>query len=73
MERTRSSYCVGGGVKIGGQVLQTLKYAGDLAQLPKEETLQQRMIDKPDEVGRCCGMEMTMENTTVLKISRKTF
>jgi hypothetical protein len=30
----------------------------------------QDMIDKLIEIGRCYGMEMNMENTKVMRISR---
>jgi len=33
--------------------------------------LLQDMIDKLIEIGRCCGMEMNVEKTKVMKISRQ--
>jgi len=44
--------------KIGGDVglIGTVKYAGDLALLAKEDTVLQGMIDRLMEVGRCYGM-----------------
>ena len=61
------------GVKIGGKVFRTEKYADDFAQLPKEETLQQGLIDRLVDVVRHCGMEMNVENVKVIRISRKAF
>jgi hypothetical protein len=29
------------------------------------------MIDKPIEIGRCCGMEMNVDKTKVMRISRQ--
>jgi len=40
-----------------------LKYADDLVFLAKEENVQQDMIDKLIETGRCYGMEMNVEET----------
>ena len=43
---------------IGGQIIQTVKYADDLVLIAKEETVLQGMIDKLIEIGSCYGMEM---------------
>jgi len=37
---------------IGGQIIRTVKYAGDLVLMAKEETVLQGMIDKLIETGR---------------------
>ena len=37
---------------IGGQIIQTVKYADDLVLMAKEETVLQGMIDKLIEIGR---------------------
>ena len=37
---------------IGGQIIQTVKYADDLVLMAKEETVLQGMIDKLIETGR---------------------
>ena len=60
-----------GDFKIGGQIIQTVKYADDLVLMAKEETVLQGMIDKPIEIGRCYGMEMNVEKTIVMRISRQ--
>jgi hypothetical protein len=39
--------------------------------LPKEEKLLPDMIDKPFEIRRCYGMEMNVEKTKVMRISRQ--
>jgi hypothetical protein len=49
-----------GDLKIGGQIINTVKYADDFVLLAKEEMLLQDMIDKLIEIGRCYGMEMNV-------------
>jgi len=39
--------------------------------MAKEETVLQGMTDKFIEIGRCYGMEMNVEKTKVLRISRQ--
>jgi hypothetical protein len=39
--------------------------------LAKEEKVLQDMIDKLIEIGRCCGVEMNVEKTKVMRISRQ--
>jgi hypothetical protein len=48
-----------------------VKYADDLVLLAKEEKVLQVMIDKLIEIGRYYGMEMNVEKTKVIRISRK--
>jgi len=52
-----------GDFNIGGQIIQTLKYADDLVLMAKEEMVLQGMIDKLSEIGKCDGMEMNVEKT----------
>jgi hypothetical protein len=59
--------------KIGGQIIHTVKYADDLVLLAKEEKLLQDMMDKLIGIGRCYGMEMNVEKTKVMIISRQPF
>ena len=54
-----------------GQIIQTVKYVDDLVLMAKEETVLQGMIDKLIETGRCYGMEMNVEKTKVMRISRQ--
>jgi len=49
-----------GDFNIGGQIIQTVKYAHDLVLMAKEETVLQGIIDKLIEIGRCYGMEMNV-------------
>jgi hypothetical protein len=49
-----------GDFKIGGQIIQTVKYADDLVLMAKEEKVLQGMINKLIEIGRCYGMEMNV-------------
>jgi hypothetical protein len=60
-----------GDFKIGGQVIRTVKYADDLELLAKEENVLQDMVDRLIEIARCYGMEINMEKTKVMKISRQ--
>ena len=48
-----------------------MKYADDLVLMAKEETVLQGMIEKLTEIGRCYGMEMNVEKTKVMRISRQ--
>ena len=60
-----------GDFNIGGKIIQTVKYADDLVLMAKEETVLQNMIDKLIETGRYYGMEMNVEKTKVMRISRQ--
>ena len=62
-----------GDFKISGQIIHTVKYADDLALLAKEEKVLQAMIDKLIEIRRCYGMELNVEKTKVMRISRQIF
>ena len=57
-----------GDFSIGGQIIQTVKYADDLVLMAKEEMMLQGMIDKLIKSGRCYGMEMNVEKTKVVRI-----
>jgi hypothetical protein len=46
---------------IGGQIIQTVKYADDLVLMAKEETVLQGMIDKLIVIGRCYGMKIKVK------------
>ena len=48
-----------------------MKYADDLVLMAKEKTVLQDMIDKLIEIGSCYGMEMNVEKTKVMRISRQ--
>jgi len=59
-------------LNIGRQIIQTVKYVGDLVLLAKEETVLQGMTDKLTEIGRCYVMEMKeIKKTNVMRISRQ--
>ena len=62
-----------GDYKTGGQIIHTVKYADDLVLLAKEEKVLQDMTDKLIEIGRCYGMEINVEKTKVMRISRQPF
>jgi len=48
-----------------------VKYADDLVLIAKEEKVLQGMIDKLIEIERCYGMEINVEKTKVMRISRQ--
>jgi len=50
-----------------------VKYADDLVLLAKGEKVLQDIIDKLIEIVGCYGMEMNVEKTKVMRISRQTF
>ena len=52
-----------GDINIGGQIIQTMKYADDLTLMAKEKTALQGMIDNLLEIERCYGMEVNVEKT----------
>jgi len=60
-----------GDFNIGGQIIQTVKYADEFVLIAKEETVLQGMTDKLIEIGRCYGMEMNVEKTKVMRVSRQ--
>ncbi|GFG34922.1 hypothetical protein Cfor_12802, partial [Coptotermes formosanus] len=60
-----------GDFKTGGQVIRTVKYADDFMLLTKEGTLIQDMTGRRIEIGRYYGMEMNLEKTKVMGISRQ--
>ena len=60
-----------GDFNIGGQIIETVKYADDLVLMAKEEKVLQGMIDKITEIERCYGMEMNVEKTKGMRISRQ--
>jgi hypothetical protein len=49
-----------GYLKMGGQIINTVKYADDLVLLAKEEMVLQDMIGKLTEIGNSCRMEMNV-------------
>ena len=62
-----------GDFKIRGQIIHTVKYADDLVLLAMEEKVLQDVIDKLIEIGGYYGMEMNVEKTKVMRISRQPF
>lgn len=48
-----------------------MKYADDLVLLDEQDTLLQGMTDNLIYGGRCCGMEMNVDETKVIRISRQ--
>jgi hypothetical protein len=62
-----------GDLKIGGRMINTVKYADELVLLAKKEMVLQDMIEKLIGIGRSYGMEMNVEKTKVMRISRQPF
>ena len=60
-----------GDFKIGGQVIRTVKYADELVLLARKEKVRQGMVHRVSEIGRRYGMEMNVEKTKVMRISRQ--
>jgi hypothetical protein len=60
-----------GDFKVGGQIISTVSYADDLVLLAKEETILQSMTDKLTEVGRGYGMDINVEKTKIMRLSRQ--
>ena len=56
---------------IGGQIVQTVKYADNLVLMAKVETVLQGMTDKLTEIGRRYDTEMNVEKTKAMRISRQ--
>ena len=54
-------------------MIHTVKYADDLVLPAKEEKVLQDMIDKLIEIEICYGMEINVEKTKVMRISRHPF
>jgi hypothetical protein len=50
-----------GDFKIGGQVIDTVKYADELVLLAREETVLQGMVDRLIGIGKRYRMEMNVE------------
>jgi hypothetical protein len=48
-----------------------VKYADDLVLLAKEKKVLQDMIDKLIEIGKCYGMDINVEKTKLMRISRR--
>ena len=48
-----------------------MKYADDPVLLAKEEMVLKGMIDRLIEIGRCHGVEMSVEKINVMRISRQ--
>jgi hypothetical protein len=54
-----------------GQAIRTVKYADDLVLLSETEAVLQGMTERLTEIGRYYGMEMNVEKTKVMRISRQ--
>jgi len=71
--RTKEALEGFGDFKIGGKIIQIVKYADELVLLAKEEKVLQDTIDKLIKIGGCYGMEMNVEKTKVMRVLRQPF
>lgn len=62
-----------GAFKIGRKVIRTAKYEGHIVLLAKKEMALQGLADGLTEVVGDCGMEMSVEKSQIMKISRQPF
>ena len=46
-----------------GQLIGTVRYTDEFVIVGEEEAVLQGMVDRVIEVGKCCGMEVNVENT----------
>ena len=60
-----------GDLKVGGQVILTVKYANDFVLMAKEETTMVCMTDTMNEIGRCYGREKDVKKTKLMRILRQ--
>jgi hypothetical protein len=59
-----------GNFRIGGQVFRTVKYADGLVLHTNEEVMLQGMFERLIEIGSCCGMEINVEETKLMRMPR---
>jgi hypothetical protein len=55
------------------KIIHTVKYVDDFVLMAKEEKVLQDMTDELIEIGGCYGLEMNVEKTKVMRISRQPF
>jgi len=56
--------------RIRRQLIRNLKFVDDNVLLAKEETVARDTLDRLIDIGLYCEMEMNVEETEVMKISR---
>jgi len=56
---------------VGGQVIHTVKYVVDLVLRAKKEVLLQGMTERLIKIGRFYGLEINVEKTKVMRMSRQ--
>ena len=60
-----------GDFMIGGRVINTIKYADDLVLLAKNEETLQAMMDRMVETGKSYGMDINIDKSKVMRISKR--
>ena len=63
----------GRGLQNSWKVIYVVKYVDDLVILTKEETALDRIIDRKFEIGKNSGMEIYVEETMLMRMSRRPF
>jgi len=69
--RAKETFAGTGDFKMGGKIIRFVKYTYGLLLLAKEQPALQWLSNSIIEVARCFGMEMNVEKTEVMKISRQ--
>ena len=59
------------GVKVGGQVIQDVRFADDQGMVASTEVGLQRIMDRLTEVACRYGMKINVKKTKVMRVSRK--
>ena len=59
------------GVKVGGQIVQAVRFADDQAMVANSNAGLQRVMDKLNETSEEYGMKINLKKTKVMRISRK--
>jgi hypothetical protein len=57
-----------GEFRRGEQVIRTVKYADGLVLHTKEEVVLQGMFERLIDIGSCCGMEINVEESKVIRM-----
>lgn len=60
-----------GNFRIGGRLINTIKYADDLVVLARNQRQLQYMMNRLVETGRKYGMEINIEKSKVMRISKR--
>jgi hypothetical protein len=56
--------------RIRRQIIRNVKFVDDIVLLAKKETVAWDTLDRPIDIGLYCEVEMNVEETEAMKISR---